>query len=68
MNTWALIGILCVVYAAVLVWMAIKQPKAIWEMGKIKLFRKSLGEKGTVIMFYTLAVAFAVLGIWLIMK
>ncbi len=68
MNGWALLGILMVVYAALVVWIAVKQPPKIWGMAKIKLFIKVLGEKGTVIFFYIFALLFAVVGIWLIVK
>ena len=37
----------------------------LWEMAKIKAFRKVLGDKGTVIFFYAWAVVFVGLGVWL---
>jgi hypothetical protein len=68
MNGMAFLGILMVVYAVLVVWIAAKKPPKIWEMAKIKLFIKVLGEKGTVIFFYIFALIFAVVGVWLIIK
>lgn len=68
MNGSALIGILLILYSIFVVYIAIKKPKAIWEMGKIKLIRKIFKEKGTVIFFYVFALAAAVIGIWLMVK
>ena len=65
MNWNPLLGILAIVYAAVVVFIAAKKPKSMWEMGKIKWFRKHMGEQGTVIFFYIWAVVFVALGLWL---
>ncbi len=54
MNGSALIGILLILYAVLVIYIVVKKPKAIWEMGKIKLIRKIFKEKGTVIFFYAL--------------
>jgi hypothetical protein len=58
------LGLLAFVYAAFVVFIALKQPQAIWDMAKIRGFRKVLGEKGTVIFFYIWAAIFVGLGIW----
>lgn len=68
MNGWALLGIILILYAAVLVYFAVKKPEAIWNMAKIKLFRKVLGEQGTVIFFYVFAVLCAGVGFWLLLR
>ena len=68
MNGQALIGILLIVYAIAVVFLAIKKPEAIWKMKKIQLFEKVLGVKGTVIFFYVFAAAAAALGIWLMTR
>jgi len=47
---------------------AVKKPEKVWNMKKIEGFKKVLGEKGTVIFFCIWGSAFAVLGIWLMMK
>ncbi|MCD6436543.1 MAG: hypothetical protein J7L15_09235 [Clostridiales bacterium] len=67
MNGMALLGILAIVYALVVVYIAAKKPDKIWNIAKIRMFKKVLGEKGTVIFFYILALVIAVLGIWLLM-
>ncbi|MPW26110.1 hypothetical protein GC105_09930 [Alkalibaculum sp. M08DMB] len=67
MNGYALLGILLIVYAIVVVYITLKKPESIWNMPKIKMFRKVLGEKGTVFLFYIFAIAAAAIGIWLIM-
>lgn len=58
------LGLLAFIYAIAVVAIAIKQPQAIWDMAKIRGFRKVLGEKGTVIFFYIWAAIFVGLGIW----
>lgn len=58
------LGLLAFVYAAFVVYIALKQPPKLWEMAKIRGFRKVLGEKGTVIFFYIFAVIVVGLGIW----
>ena len=65
MNWYPLLGLLALAYTVVVVWITLKKPPAIWEMAKIRGFRKVLGEQGTVIFFYVWAVAFAILGVWL---
>lgn len=61
------LGLLAFVYAAFVVFVAMKKPPAIWNMGKIQAFIKVLGEKGTVIFFYIWSVIFVGLGIWAFM-
>jgi hypothetical protein len=48
------------------VYIAAKKPPKLWEMAKIRMFRKVLGEQGTVVFFYIFALVFVALGIWLI--
>lgn len=68
MNGMALLGILAIVYAAFVVYVAAKKLAKIWDMAKIRRFRKVLGENGTVIFFYIWAILFVALGIWLFTK
>ncbi len=68
MNTQALIGILLIVYAAVVVMLTLKKPESIWSMKKIQLFEKALGVKGTEILFYVFAVVAAAVGVYLMLK
>ena len=68
MNGLALLGLFLILYSVVVVVLVIKKPKAIWEMGKIKFFRNKLGEKGTVIFFFVIAVIALGFGIWLVAK
>lgn len=67
MNTMALIGILLLLYAALVVFLAVKKPEAIWKMAKIQFFIKMMGERGTEIFFYCFAAIAAALGIWLML-
>ncbi len=62
MQIW---GILAVIYAVAVVVIAVLKPEKIWNMKKIELFKKVLGDRGTEIFFYIWAVIFLVLGIWL---
>ncbi|MDD2579651.1 MAG: hypothetical protein EOM13_01570 [Clostridia bacterium] len=64
MNGWGLLGILLIAYAAAVVYITVKRPAGIWEMAKIRLFRKVLGEKGTIIFFLIFAAAALGFGIW----
>ncbi len=68
MNGWALLGLLLIIYSVTVVFITVKKPENIWEMAKIKMFRKVLGEKGTKIFFYIFAAIAAVIGIWLLIK
>lgn len=68
MNGMALLGILAILYAVLVIYIAAKKPAKIWDMAKIKWFRKVLGENGTVIFFYIWAILFVALGIWLFAK
>lgn len=65
MKVWAIV---CILYAAIVVALAVLKPKAIWEMKKIQFFIKYLGDRGTEIFFYVWALAFLVLGVWLLTK
>ncbi len=65
MSVW---GILAVLYAAAVVIITVIKPEKIWNMKKVKLFKKVLGDRGTEIFFYFIALVFLVLGIWLIVK
>jgi len=69
MNWQPLAGLAAFAYAGFVAYIAAtKKPESIWEMGKIKMFRKVLGEQGTVIFFYVWAVIFVGLGIWAFMS
>lgn len=66
MNGWALLGLILIAYAAVVAYITVKKPISIWDMAKIRLFRKVLGEKGTVGFFLVFAVIALGFGIWLL--
>lgn len=65
MNWNPLLGILALAYAGLVFFIALKKPAAMWDIAKIKAFRKVLGEKGTVIFFCIWGAAFAVVALWL---
>lgn len=65
MDGLALLGILLIVYSAAVAYITFKKPEGIWNMSKIKLFRRFLGEKGTVIFFFLIAASALGIGIWL---
>lgn len=66
MDWLALLGLVLFAYAAVVVWIAVKKPEKIWNMAKIRIFRKVLGDKGTVIFFWVFAAISLGFGIWLL--
>ena len=68
MNGLALLGIVLILYSAFIIYIALKKPQSIWNMKKIQLFIKVLGENGTVYFFYIWAVLAAIIGIWLLIK
>lgn len=68
MNGLALLGILAFIYAVLVFFIAFKKPDKIWNMAKINLLKKLLGEKGTVIFFYIWGILAVILGVWLLTK
>jgi hypothetical protein len=66
LNVRAFIGVLLLFYGALVVFLTLNKPKVIWNMKKIKLFEKLLGERGTVVFFYVFAAVSIVAGIWLL--
>lgn len=62
MKIW---GIVAILYAIVVIVIAVLKPEPIWKMKKIKFFIKYLGDRGTEIFFYAWALMFLVLGVWL---
>ena len=68
MDGLALLGLILIVYAGAVIFITVKKPEQIWNMAKIKLFRKMLGDKGTEIFFYLFALAAAGFGVWLLMN
>ena len=68
MNGWAILGLFLLLYAGLVVWITMKKPPKLWDMAKIRGFRKVLGETGTVIFFYIWAAIALVLGIWLLIR
>lgn len=65
MNYKPLLGLLALIYAVAVFYIAIKKPAKIWGIKKIQGFVKVLGKKGTVIFFFVWGALFTVLGIWL---
>ncbi|MBF7097147.1 hypothetical protein [Alkalibacter mobilis] len=65
MDGLALLGLFLIIYSFAVVALTVKKPKSIWEMAKIRMFRKILGEKGTVIFFYIFSIVAFAAGIWL---
>ena len=68
MNWMPLLGILAILYAVMVIFIAVKKPTKMWNMKKIEGFRKVLGDKGTVIFFLIWGTGFAALGIWLLTR
>lgn len=68
MDGMALLGVFLVLYSGAVVSIAAMKPEGIWNMAKIRMFRKALGESGTVIFFYILAVLCLAVGVWLLLR
>ncbi|HSL85499.1 MAG TPA: hypothetical protein VK861_01030 [Bacteroidales bacterium] len=68
MDGLALLGLILIVYAGAVVFITLKKPEQIWNMGKIRMFRKVLGDKGTDIFFIVFAIVAAAVGVWLLMN
>tara|TARA_Y100000588_G_C13815086_1_gene736843 strand:- start:261 stop:458 length:198 start_codon:yes stop_codon:yes gene_type:complete len=65
MQIW---GILAILYAALVVVLAVMKPEPIWKMKKIQFFIKYMGDRGTEIFFYIWAFIFLALGVWLLTR
>lgn len=68
MDGLALLGIFLIFYSVLVVWIAVKKPEKLWDMAKIRMFRKLLGEQGTVVLFYVVAAVALVAGVWLMVR
>ena len=68
MDGLALIGLILLVYAGAVVYITLKKPEAIWNMAKIRMFQKILGDRSTEIFFYLFALASAGFGLWLLVN
>ncbi|WP_312710915.1 hypothetical protein [Proteiniclasticum ruminis] len=68
MDGLALLGLILILYAGAVVYITLKKPEAIWNMAKIRVFRKLLGDRGTEIFFYLFALASAGFGLWLLVN
>ena len=68
MDGLALLGLILIAYAGAVIFITVKKPEQIWNMAKIKLFRKMLGDRGTEIFFYLFALAAAGFGVWLLLQ
>jgi len=68
MDGLALLGLILILYAVVVVVLAVRKPESIWKMGKIQLFIKMLGDKGTVALFYVIAAVALGFGVWLLVR
>jgi hypothetical protein len=68
MDLMALLGVFLVLYAGAVVFIAAKKPEGIWNMAKIRMFRKILGDSGTVIFFYVFGVLCLAVGAWLLLR
>ena len=68
MDGLALLGLILILYPGAVVYITLKKPEAIWNMAKIRVFRKLLGDRGTEIFFYLFALASAGFGLWLLVN
>ena len=69
MNGLGLLGLVLILYAIFVFYIAAtKKPTAIWNMAKIQLFIKTMGEMGTRIFFFIFGGAALAYGIYLLMN
>ena len=68
MNWLALVGILAAAYGLFAIYVALKKPEKIWNMGKVQGFVKRFGEKGTAVWFSVFGLLLLGVGVWLIIK
>ncbi len=68
MNWYPLLALLAFAYTGLVFWVTIKKPEKIWNISKVQMFVKLLGERGTEVFFYIFGGLFAVLGVWLLMQ
>jgi hypothetical protein len=65
MNLYPLLALLCFAYLGLCLWIAVKKPDAIWNMGKLEVMKKLMGEKGTQIFIIIFGVIIGGVGVWL---
>ncbi len=63
-----ILGVVLIIYAVLVVVIAVLKPEGIWKMKKIQAFIKVLGDRGTEIFFYIWALLALGLGIWLLVR
>ena len=68
MNWLALLGVLSGGYGIFAVFVALKKPEKIWNMGKVKGFIEKFGERGTQVWFCVFGAVLIGLGVWLILR
>lgn len=68
MNGLASLGLILILYAAAVFAITVKKPASIWEMKKVLVSRKAIGEKGTVVLFFIIGAVAAGFGVWLLVR
>ena len=68
MNGLALLGLVLVIYGALVFLFAFKKPESLWEINKIRAIRSKLREKRAVILFYIWGAIALGFGIWLLVR
>ena len=63
MNWDLILGIALLVYSLICFYVAFAKPEWIWKTGKVRLFVKTLGDKGTVILIVVFGFIALVIGL-----
>ncbi len=61
-----LLGLILIIYALIVAYSAYAKPAIVWNNFKVEAFKKTLGEKGTVILFYVIGAIALYIGIRLL--
>ncbi len=68
MNWYPLIALIAFAYAAATLFIIIKKPPSMMKLGKVEIFQKMIGEKGTDILYYAVAALAIGIGVWALMQ
>lgn len=60
-----LVGIISIIYASFVVYIAVRRPEKIWSMQRIQFIEKRFGPNNTMLLFYAWALMFFFVGFWL---
>ncbi len=68
MQWYPLIALIAFAYAAATLFIIIKKPPSMMKLGKVEIFQKLIGKKGTDILYYAVSILAIGIGIWALLQ